>query len=930
MKINKTIWVLGTLLVILGLLAAPMYTGQISAQSSQPGMVVTDSGPAISDGAAQPTSSHRLIIQLASPPLSQYAPSSGAQKLPNGKINLKSADALNYIGKLQAEQVTFINQMSAALPTASVSQYINELGAKVDLTYQVSFNGMAIDPGSTSKETAARILAKIPGVKGVFNDYAHQPDLYASVPLINAAAAWDNTAIGGMENAGAGIKLASMDGGVHHDAAMFDGTGYSYPTGYPTNGLGLTSNNNGKIIVSRAYFRTWDPPSVGDENPWPGTQGTSHGTHTTSIAAGEEVQASYLGITEKISGVAPKAWVMSYRVFYNSITNDGSFYNAEGIAALEDIMKDGADVLNNSWGGGPGGVGGEFDPLDMALINVANSGTFVSMSAGNAGPDSGTSDHSSDQYISVAASQSGGTLASGRLSVTAPTPVDPALNDMAYSSATFGGSLAPGGLYPFSFLPAISVDPANDIGCNAWPAGTFTGKAALISRGTCEFGVKVLNAETAGAVFVIVYNNAAGGDDLINMGPGVVGGSVTIPSVFIGNTNGVAMNAWYVANGATSVVTLDTFAFQSGNTPDVIANFSSRGPGVGNVLKPEITAPGVNILAQGFTPGVTGEARHLGWGQASGTSMAAPHVAGAAALIRQIHPDWSNAYIKSALMSTSKYVGMWNGDNSHAQPLDMGAGRLDLTNAADPGVILDPPSVSGGLIVTGATQTIQVNVTNIAAAIETYDLSAVSVTGTYPTPVTGTAPGFSVSPAAITLAPGETKMITVTFDSSLGSIGDNQGFIVLEGPVHHAHMPAWVRVSPVSTAEVLVIDNDGSSSLGNPDYASYYTSTLDNLGMTYDVLDTDADAGSVANFLPDAAVLSSYKAVIYFTGDNYQPNGTYHSSDTLDRTGYGSVDRVCQQRRDCDCDGSGSGICVKLDQQQFGLLLLQFGAGWRV
>ena len=89
MKINKTIWVLGTLLVILGLLAAPMYTGQISAQSSQPGMVVTDSGPAISDGAAQPTSSHRLIIQLASPPLSQYAPSSGAQKLPNGKINLK-------------------------------------------------------------------------------------------------------------------------------------------------------------------------------------------------------------------------------------------------------------------------------------------------------------------------------------------------------------------------------------------------------------------------------------------------------------------------------------------------------------------------------------------------------------------------------------------------------------------------------------------------------------------------------------------------------------------------------------------------------------------------------------------------------------------------------------------------------------------------
>ena len=735
---------------------------------------------------------------------------------------------------------------------------------------------MTIDPGTTPKAVAARMLAKMPGVKGVYNDYAHQPDLYASVPLINASAAWTNTAIGGKDNAGAGIKFATMDGGAHHDAPMFDGTGYSYPPGYPAGGLGLTANNNGKIIVSRAYFRTWDPPSVGDENPWPGTQGTPHGTHTASTAAGNEVQADYLGLTKTISGVAPKAWVMSYRVFYNSITNDGSFYNAEGIAALEDILLDGADVLNNSWGGGPGSVGGEFDPLDMALINVANAGTFVSMSAGNAGPNNGTVDHPSDEYISVAASQSGATLASGRLGVTAPTPVDPSLADIAYSSASFGGTLAPGALYPYNFLPANSVDPTNVQGCNAWPAGTFTGKAALIMRGTCEFGVKVLYAENAGAEFVIVYNSVAGGDALINMGPGAVGGGVTIPSVFIGNTKGTLMVGWYVTNGASSEVTVDTFAFEVSNTPDVIASFSSRGPGAGNVLKPEITAPGVNILAQGYTTGATGEARHLGWGQASGTSMASPHVAGAAALIRQIHPDWSNAAIKSALMSTSKYVGIWNSDATHAQPLDMGAGRLDLTNAADPGVILDPPSVSGGLIVTGATETIDVNVTNVTATAETYDLSVASVTGTYPTPTIGALPGFSVLPAQITLAPGETTTITVTFDSSLGAIGDNQGFIVLDGSVHDAHMPAWVRVSPVSTADVLVIDNDGSSlGVGFPDYASYYTTALDTLGITYNVLDTDDGAGSVVNFLPDAANLSSYQAVIYFTGDNYRPNGTY-------------------------------------------------------
>ena len=199
----------------------------------------------------------------------------------------------------------------------------------------------------------------------------------------------DNASIGGKSKAGAGVKFASMDGGVHRLSPMFDGTGYSYPPGFPK---GFTSNTNGKIIASRVYFRTWDPPTEADANPWPGADtggGTQHGTHTASTAAGGEVQASFAGAPAvTISGVAPKAYVMSYRVFYDSITHDGSFYNTEGIKALEDIVIDGADVLNNSWGGGPSSIGGEFDALDQALINAVNAGIFVSMSNGNAGPAS--------------------------------------------------------------------------------------------------------------------------------------------------------------------------------------------------------------------------------------------------------------------------------------------------------------------------------------------------------------------------------------------------------------------------------------------------------------------------------------------------------------------------------------------------------------
>ena len=255
--------------------------------------------------------------------------------------------------KLEAEQLTFRTSLQAALPQASVSAYVNEAGVREAATYQILFNGLAIDPGEMSPDVARRALTNLPGVKSVYLDYAYTPQVYTSTYLIDAPALWSE--LGGQEDAGAGVKVASMDGGVHHAAPMFDGTGFSYPADFPLGGLGFAANNNGKIIASRVYFREWDPPSAGDENPWPGTNGTSHGTHTASTAAGNVVtDATYLGATlPPLSGVAPGAWVMSYRVFYNSVTNDGSFYTAEGLAALEDIVADGADVLNNSWGAVP-------------------------------------------------------------------------------------------------------------------------------------------------------------------------------------------------------------------------------------------------------------------------------------------------------------------------------------------------------------------------------------------------------------------------------------------------------------------------------------------------------------------------------------------------------------------------------------------------
>ena len=874
---TKFRWLSFLLMVAMMLSIAPVAAqAPDGPQVAMPAAPITVAGDTPEEiEASQPQTSDRLIVELTSPPLVVWGQNVPSMQAVGGTLDVKSPAAQTYMARLESEQVAFRQTMQAALPRVSVSAYVNEFGAREAATYRILFNGVAVDLGDMAPEAARRMLTQLPGVKQVYLDYAHTPQTYTSTQLIDAPVLWNQ--LGGQADAGAGVKVASMDGGIHHEAPMFDGTGFSYPVDFPDGGLGFTSNNNGKIIASRVYFREWDPPAPGEGNPWPGTSGTPHGVHTSSTAAGNVVtDAQYLGIDlPTLSGVAPGAWVMSYRVFYNSVSNDGSFYTAEGLAALEDIVADGADVLNNSWGGGPGSLGGEFDALDTALVNAADAGIFVSMSTGNAGPGLGTSDHPSPDYINVAASTTSGTYAAGRLSAVAPEPISPTTEDLAFGTAEFGAPLAVGQVMTYTYLAAANVNVANATGCASWPAGTFTGHAALISRGDCEFSTKVYYAEQAGAQFVVIYNNA--GDGLITMAAGDLGALVTIPSIFIGQTGGtdmVAKQAEAAGDGVDAVLQLDTVAYQVGNVPDVISDFSSRGPGVGNVLKPDIAAPGINIMAQGYTPGATGEARHFGYGQASGTSMAAPHVTGAAALLRSLYPDWSNAYIKSALMSSSKYLEIYNADSSPAQPLDMGAGRLDLTNAGDQGVILDPPSLSFGLVVTGSTKTLNVAVTNVDDAEETYGLSTLYTGAGFDS--LAALPGFTVEPISITLAPGASTIISVTFDSASGmGIGDNQGFIILDGDTHEAHTPAWARTLPrPAAADVLIIGSDFSYLLGYPDYLSYYTDALDELGLTYDFWNADWFFANPTT-IPSAAELAAYNAILIFTGDHYEPDGTF-------------------------------------------------------
>ncbi|PKO23826.1 MAG: hypothetical protein CVU38_02180, partial [Chloroflexi bacterium HGW-Chloroflexi-1] len=283
-------------------------------------------------------------------------------------------------------------------------------------------------------------------------------------------------------------------------------------------------------------------------------------------------------------------------------------------------------------------------------------------------------------------------------------------------------------------------------------------------------------------------------------------------------------------------------------------------------LEPDVTAPGVNILSAGYGDG-TGLAQHMGFGQASGTSMAAPHVAGAAALLKQMHPNWTPTQIKSALMTTS-VTDVWldTAQTVPASVLDMGAGRIDLTRAGDPGLTFDDPSLSFGSHMAGSTATLVVTATDIraAGAARTYALSAMADAG-----ITVT-----VNSPSLTFGGGESKTFKVTVDTTGAAPGDYGGMIHVDYDSHMNHLPLWVRVEAAPEAKVLLIDNDFSDLLGYPDYSGFYMDALDNLGVPYDYYNADLHFAN-SQTLPSAAELAAYDVIVYWTGDNFYDNGSF-------------------------------------------------------
>jgi minor extracellular serine protease Vpr len=811
----------------------------------------------------------RWIVQLTGAPLATYrggvkglratsAASTGAARL-----DATTARSRAYTSYLQARQRALAQRLTSVVPSA-----------KVQRSYQVVLNGLAV---KMSRSQAAAVR-RMPGVRAVTPDVPYRLSMFSTPAQIGAPTLWGQ--VGGQSNAGAGVKVAIVDSGVfvRHDAngnytgnPCFDDTGYTAPAGYPK---GETAFTNNKVIVARAYFRPDDPPIAGEDTPIQGTNAASpHGTHVAgTVACNANTPATFQGANVTLSGVAPRAYLMNYRVFYPSQTTEdfqnGNAYVAELVKAIDQAVKDGADVISNSWGASYQNTLAWPDPMIQAAEDAVDAGVVMVFANGNAGSNTGTANSPaiSPKVIGVGAVTKNTIIVPGFISVTDPQPVPANLVNRPFAGAAFGPQVTTT-VGPAVIVPAenISTAAANkSLGCSLagdaspFPAGSLTGKIALIERGTCNFSEKVFNAQRAGAIAAFIYNNAANGETLGTMGAGVHAADVTIPSWLLRRSDGVNFVAFANANPGTAKAKFEYAPHHEASPGDVMAGFSSRGPTSDKLIKPDVVAPGVNVVSGGYGSGAY-PGPFVGFGAVSGTSMATPHVAGSAALLVQLHPAWTPAQIKSALMTTAT-EDVWTSEaqTTRAGVLDRGSGRIDLTRAGFPGITLDSPSLSAGEVHAGEARDFAVEAKDVGGSSSTWAISAVETAG-------GT--NFDIVPSAASISVGANGTASFSVHvaaTAAAAPGSYQGKVVLDnGGGKVLHIPVWIRVVGTPTVDVLLVDDDGSSADASfPDYSAVYTSLLTSLGVSYEYLDVWNDG------FPSVLGLFKYRAVLIFTGNN--------------------------------------------------------------
>ena len=659
-----------------------------------------------------------------------------------GKALSGSNAEQRYESRITTIEDKFLADLKKLVPDARVGQKLRTV-----------YGGIAL---SVPANKIGSILT-IDNVVAVQSDAARAPQTDSSTSFIGADQVYPS--LGGKPNAGKGVIFGSLDSGVWPEHPSFadngnlgappakaDGTPRSCDFGdnplTPANDPFVCQN---KLIGGKGFLDTYNANQPVEMFGYTARDSDGHGTHTASTAAGNPVaSANVLGVERgPVNGVAPGAWVSVYKV-----CGATGCYSTDSAAAVAQAIKDGVKVINFSISGGASPY---TDVVELAFFDAYKAGVFVAASAGNSGPGASTADHLSGWVTTVGASTQKRSFQS-TLTVASSDGAQTVLKGVSLTQ----------GVTPAKPVVLASAPPYNNPTCEVpAPPGIFAGKIVACQRSPGRI-MKGFNVRQGGAAGMILYNNPAA-DALSD--------NHWLPTVHL--ADGTAFLNFVAAHPGI------TASFTNGEkvigTADVMTSFSSRGPG-GQFIKPDITAPGAQILA-GQTP-VLDDAAGGPPGQyfmaIAGTSMSSPHIAGSAILAKAAHPDFTPGQIKSSLMTTATTNVKKENGTTPADPFDLGAGRVQVNLAANPGLTFDETADRLFALGNDPVNAVQINLPSVNAPVMPGKLTAVrtakNVSGkaqTYRVETTSPAgSSITVSPSIFTVPAGKTATINITIKSS--------------------------------------------------------------------------------------------------------------------------------------------------------------------
>jgi minor extracellular serine protease Vpr len=651
-------------------------------------------------------------------------------------------------------------------------------------------------------------LRGLPGVQYVAREPRFHLNLDHAEQLIDVPAAW-NLIAGGVSNAGAGVKIGIIDTGIQSTHAAFQDAGLTTPPNYPVCSvfqmpllpLDCTQFTNSKVIVARSYVPTIAAGSgaIPAANSRPDDLSprdrVGHGTAVAMAAAGVRNG----GVADTITGVAPKAFLGSYKVFGSPGVNN--FTGGQTVIdALSDAFSDGMDIAVLSLGSvalaGPDDAGpicglannGACDPWAAAVKNAVSAGMLVVVAAGNEGPQLATIDSPGTAPFAL-------TVAATTNSHNWSNPLT--VNGLGVFHSLLGGGPAPAS-QSRTLGDAAAVGDAE--ACNPLPAGSLGGTYALAQRGTCTFAAKVQNLQAAGAAGAIIINNT---NDNSVIAPGGLGGVSTIPAALIGYDDGQAIRTYRESNAqATASLSPALQPFEVG-TGNQVAPFSSRGPALGTGgLKPDVAAAGTDLYLPGqdydpngalYAPG--------GYLISQGTSFSTPQVAGIAALLKQTNALLTPLQMKSAIVNSATQDVTENG--APASVLAVGAGKANAAAALAANVTANPVSASFGIVQASRLPLNQaIQLTNIGKTVVNLSLSLTRRTAE-------SLAKTAIDRPNLTLAPGQTNTVNLTLTGTLPNPGIYEGFLTVQGGAAPLQIPYLYVVGDGVPANIVPLLGDG-------------------------------------------------------------------------------------------------------------------------